>query len=114
MSIYECNSCSACGGKCDQCTLDVCLNNMEKHKEIYKLTDELEKKMNQVYENIYNKCVEIKNNLYNNYEINIEIGDIYDKIIQSEKFLTNMVIKKEEIQNNLEQLSNKNRKKRKN
>ena len=34
MSLYDCNSCSACGGNCDRCTATVCLNNMESHKEI--------------------------------------------------------------------------------
>lgn len=72
MSRYTCNSCSACGGKCDECSSNVCINNMEKHREKFKLNDDF----NSIYysiQNLYNKCCEIKNNLYNNYGIYIEI-----------------------------------------
>lgn len=72
MSRYTCNSCSACGGKYDECSANVCMNNMEKHREKFKLNDDF----NSIYyaiQNLYNKCCEIKNNLYNNYGIYIEI-----------------------------------------
>lgn len=48
------------------------MNNMEKHREKFKLNDDF----NSIYyaiQNLYNKCCEIKNNLYNNYGIYIEI-----------------------------------------
>ena len=65
MSFYDCNSCRACGGKCDRCTLPVCLNNMESHKEIYKLTNEFDNKFHQALQNLYDRCLEIGNNLLN-------------------------------------------------
>lgn len=99
MSIYSCNSCGACGGQCDQCTLAVCLNNMGCHREIYKLKDDFEQKVCEATQNLYDKCIEIKHNLSNNYGINIEIASIYDKILQSKDFLNKMKIKKEETNN---------------
>ena len=98
MSISECNSCNACGGKCDCCSLECCLNNINNHREIYNLINDFEDKIYKALHNLYDKCIEIKDNLYSNYGINIEISSIYDKIIQSENFLNKMKIKKEELQ----------------
>ena len=89
MSLYDCNSCSACGGNCDRCTATVCLKNMESHKEIYKLTNEFDNKFHQAAQNLYDRCIEIKNNLLNNYGINIDISSIYDTIL-CEDFLLKM------------------------
>jgi len=69
MSRYTCKSCSACGGKCDECSAYACINNIEKHREIFKLNDDFNNVIYYAIENLYNKCYEIKNNLYNNYDI---------------------------------------------
>ena len=104
MSLTECNSCSACNGKCDNCTLEVCINNMEKHREIYKLIKDFDYKTSEALQNLFDKCMEIKSNLYNNYGINIEIYNIYDTIIISEDFLNKLRIKKEEAENYIDKL----------
>ena len=103
MSFYDCNSCAACGGRCDRCTLSVCLNNMESHKEIYKLTNEFDNKFHQALKNLYNKCFEIKNNLLNNYGINIDASLIYDTIL-CEDFLLKIRNKRDESHNYINKL----------
>ena len=103
MSFYDCNSCRACGGKCDRCTLPVCLNNMESHKEIYKLTNEFDNKFHQALQNLYDRCLEIGNNLLNNYGINIDTSSIYDTIL-CEDFLLKIRNKQEESHNYINKL----------
>ena len=99
MSISECNSCNSCGGKCDACSLDCCQNNMNNHKEIYKLINDFENKIYYALQNLYDKCGEIKKNLCSKHGVNIELSNINDKIIQSEDFLNKMKIIKKELQN---------------
>ena len=106
MSYYECYSCGPCNGKCDKCSLGVCVNNMENHRKIYRLKDEFCNKTNYALKNLYDKCVEIQRNLNSNYGIYIELTNIYDKIIQSNDFLSKMRIKKEEIQNCINRIKN--------
>lgn len=60
MSRYTCNTCSACEGKCDKCSANVCINNMEKHREIFKLNDDFNNVIYYTIQNLYNKCCEIK------------------------------------------------------
>ena len=103
MSLYDCNSCSACGGNCDRCTATVCLKNMESHKEIYKLTNEFDNKFHQALKNLYDRCIEIRNNLLNNYGINIDISSIYDTIL-CEDFLLKIRNKQEESHNYINKL----------
>ena len=103
MSLYDCNSCSACGGNCDRCTATVCLKNMESHKEIYKLTNEFDNKFHQAAQNLYDRCIEIRNNLLNNYGINIDISSIYDTIL-CEDFLLKIRNKQEESHNYINKL----------
>ena len=104
MSLEECNSCNACHGKCDKCTLDVCLKNMENHKEIYKLTNSFQNKLNEAFQNLYDRCVEIKNSLHSDYGINIEISSLYDKFFQSEDFLNKLNIKRCEAQDYIDKI----------
>ena len=106
MSYDECYSCEPCGGKCDKCSLKCCLDNMENHRKIYKLKDDFSNKVYYALQNLYDKCVEIQNNLNNKYRINIELSNIYDKIIESNNFLKKMKIKKEEIQNYINRIKN--------
>ena len=106
MCYSECYSCGPCGGKCDKCSLDVCINNMENHRKIYRLKDDFCNKIYLALENLYDKCVKIQNNLNYNYGIYIELTNIYDKIIQSNDFLSKMRIKKEEIQNCINSIKN--------
>ena len=103
MSFYDCNSCAACGGRCDRCTLAVCLNNMESHKEIYKLTNEFDNKFHQALKNLYDRCIEIRNNLLNNYGINIDASLIYDTIL-CEDFLLKIRNKRDEAHNYINKL----------
>ena len=105
MSRYECQSCGACGGKCDRCGLRCCIDNMEKHNEIFKLKDEFSNKIYYAKNNLIDICNEIKNNLYSNFGINVEISNIIDKIKQSKNFLFCMENKKQELQNNLDNLT---------
>ena len=60
MSRYECQSCGACGGKCDRCGLRCCIDNMEKHNEIFKLKDEFSNKIYYAKNNLIDICNEIK------------------------------------------------------
>ena len=106
MSYNDCNSCGACHGKCDKCSLGVCVDNMENHRKIYRLKDEFCNKTYFALQNLYDKCVEIQNNLNYNYGIYIELTNIYDKIIQSNDFLSKIRIKKEEIQNGINRIKN--------
>ena len=106
MSYYQCNSCGACNGKCDQCSLRVCVNNMENHRELYKLKDYFCNKVYYALQNIYDKCVEIQSNLNNNYGIYIELCDIYDKVIQTNDFLSKMRLKREELYNCINNIKN--------
>lgn len=99
MSRSDCYSCGPCGGKCDRCSAQCCINNIEMHNEIYKLKDEFNNKVYYAIQNLCDICYEIKNNLMNNYNINIEISDISDKIMKSNDFLNNLQIKEDEIQN---------------
>ncbi len=101
MSRYICNSCSACGGKCDECSANVCINNMEKHREIFKLNNDFHCVIYYAIRNLYDKCCEIKNNLYNNYGIYIEMGNIYDKILLSDGFIYQMEMKMDTIKQNI-------------
>ena len=119
MSLEECNSCNACcGGKCDKCTLDVCLKNMENHKEIYKLINDFQNKLNDAFQNLYDKCDKIKNNLHSNNGIIIEISSKCDKFLQSEDFLNKLEIKRceaneyiDKIKLQMEQIKNDNKNK---
>lgn len=106
MSYSECYSCGPCGGKCDKCSAHVCLDNMENHRKIYKLKDDFCSKIYYALQNLYDKCVEIQNNLNYNYGIYIELMNIYDKIIQSNDFLKKMRIKRDEIQNCINRIKN--------
>ena len=106
MTYYECLSCGPCGGKCDRCSLSCCVDNMENHRKLYKLKNDFINKVYYGLQNLYDKCVEIQNNLNNNYGIYIEISNIYDRIIQSIDFLSKMEIKKEEIQNCINRINN--------
>jgi len=106
MSYGECYSCIPCRGKCDKCRARVCIDNMENHKKLYRLKDDFNNKVYYALQNLYDKCVEIQNNLNNNYGIYIELKSIYNKIIQGNDFLKNMKIKKEEIQNCINQIKN--------
>lgn len=101
MSRYTCNSCSACGGKCDECSANVCINNMEKHREIFKLNDDFNSVIYYAIQNLYDKCYEIKNNLYNNYGIYIDISYNNDKIVLSDGFIYQMEMKKDTIKQNI-------------
>ena len=106
MSIDICESCPSCGGKCDKCSLACCINNMEKHKEVYKLAYDFNNIMYNVKQNLKEKCYEIKEKLYNNYGIDIEINNIYDEVLQSNNFLKNMELKKEELENDIDNINN--------
>ena len=98
MSRNDCNNCPACNnGKCDKCGCKVCIDNMEMHKEIFKLKDEFNFKVYFALSNLIEICHQIKNNLLENYGINIEISNIYNKVLQCDDFLTNMKIKSEEL-----------------
>lgn len=107
MSYSECYSCSGCGGrKCDKCSAQVCISNMESHRDLYKEKNEFNNKVYNAIQYLCNYCYIIKNNLYNNYGINIDISDCYDKLIQSDNFLQKMKIKNEEIQNCINIINN--------
>ena len=106
MSYSDCYSCGPCGGKCDKCGARVCVDNMENHRKIYKLKDDFSNKIYYVLQNLYDKCVQIQNNLNYNYGIYIELPNIYDKIIQGNDFLSKMKIKKDEIQNCINRIKN--------
>lgn len=106
MSISECYSCNLCSnGKCDKCET-VCLNNMESHREIYKLIKGFDDKIYQALQNIYDRCIRIKNNLYDNYGINIELSNVFDKIVFTEDFLNKLKLKREEIEKYIYKIEN--------
>jgi len=90
MSYGECYSCIPCRGKCDKCRARVCIDNMENHKKLYRLKDDFNNKVYYALQNLYDKCVEIQNNLNNNYGIYIELKSIYNKRSQGNDFLKNI------------------------
>ena len=106
MSRNDCYSCGPCGGICDKCSAECCINNMESHHEIYRLKDEFNNKVDYAIQNLYDKCCEIKNNLWYNYNINVQISDISDKIMKSYDFLNNLQTKENEIQNFINNINN--------
>ena len=106
MSFYDCYSCKLCNGKCDRC-ISVCSNNVRDHEEIYKLKEAFYNLVDKAWQNTYDKCLEIKNKLLNDYGINIEISQVYDKLEISKDFFRKIVVEKENIQNELNQLKNK-------
>ena len=106
MSRDECKSCGPCGGKCDHCNLQCCVDNIERHKELFRLKDEFSNKIYYAKNNLKDICNEIKNNLYSNYGINIEISNIINKINMSKNFLYCLENKKQELKNNLDNLTN--------
>ena len=106
MCYSNCNSCNACGGKCDQCSARVCIDNMENHRQIYRLKDDFCNKVYYALQNLYDRCVEIQNNLNFNHGIYIELANIYDKIIQSNDFLSKMRIKRDEIESYINRIKN--------
>ena len=105
MSFYDCYSCNLCNGKCDKC-ISVCSNNVRNHEEIYQLKEVFYNLVENSYQNLYDKCIEIMDKLFYDYGINIEFSEIYDKLEKSKDFLRKMVIIKEKIQNELQQLEN--------
>lgn len=106
MSRYECDSCSACGGgRCDKCSLSVCINNMESHRELFKLKDDFDNKVYYAINSLESICNEIINKLHN-YSIYIQMPNNNDKNIQAEQFLNNMKNKYQEISNNIDNIKN--------
>ena len=105
MSFDDCYSCNLCSGKCDKC-ISVCSNNARNHEEIYQLKEVFYNLVENSSQILYDKCIEIKNKLFYDYGITIEISDIYDKLEKSKDFLRKMVTIKEKIQNELHQLKN--------
>jgi hypothetical protein len=79
---------------------------MENHRKIYELKNDFCNKIDYALQNLYDKCVKIQRNLNSNYGIYIELTNIYDKIIQSNDFLSKMQIKKDEIQNCINRIKN--------
>lgn len=105
MNRYECISCISCGGKCDQCCLICCIDNMEKHREIFRLKDEFDNKVKSAEKNLIDICYEIQNNLFINYGIIIEISSILDRISQSKDFLNKIENKRNELQKDLDNIN---------
>ena len=63
MSKEVCMSCSACGGKCDQCDLDCCIKNMANHDEMFYLASQFQNKVYSAQGQLLDKANEIKNDL---------------------------------------------------
>ena len=63
MSKEVCMSCQACGGRCDQCTLDCCIKNMSNHNEMFYLASQFPNKVYSAEGQLQTKADEIKNDL---------------------------------------------------
>lgn len=63
MSKDVCMSCSSCGGKCDQCTRECCIENMKIHNEMFYLASQFQNKVYSAEGELLSKANEVKNNL---------------------------------------------------
>ena len=66
MSYYTCESCNGCGGRCDQCTATVCLNNMNEHRKIFELGNLFIRKVNNISSELSKELNNISDYLKNN------------------------------------------------
>ena len=100
MSRDYCFSCGGCGGKCDKCSAQCCINNMNSHYEIYDLSNQFEKKVNSsLNDDISEKANEIRNYLNNNC-------GFYISYYYGEDFLSKLKNKKQELNRNVSDLNN--------
>lgn len=63
MSKEVCMSCQACGGRCDQCSLDCCIKNMNNHDEIFYLASQFPNKVYSAEGQLQTESNKIKNEL---------------------------------------------------
>ena len=63
MSKEVCMSCQACRGRCDQCSLDCCIKNMNNHNEIFYLASQFPNKVYSAEGVLQTEANEIKNDL---------------------------------------------------
>jgi hypothetical protein len=100
-SYYEnCESCDGCGGRCDKCTASCCLNNMNSHKELFKLSKEFLNKVSYAEYDVSQKKNEIYKKLYDNYNIYVYNSSSNDS------FYDNLKSKYSDLQNDINNIDN--------
>ena len=87
----RCGYCNLCHGKCDKCK--ICENEFNAHNELFDLSNEFTRKVNDSYGDIEQKAKEIKKYLENNYSICINYSS-------GEDFLSRLKDKKKELDRN--------------
>lgn len=97
MSRSNCASCMTCKKKkknyCDNC--DICQENMKDHRELFYLGDQFFSKTNYAEKELSSKAEQVKNNLSEKYNININQNTRY--LDQCEKFVSMMKYKYNDI-----------------
>jgi hypothetical protein len=88
---YRGGQCDLCHGKCDKCK--ICENEYNRHNEIYDLSNEFTKKVEDSYNEIGNKASEIRDYLKKNYSIDINFSS-------HEDFLSRLKDKERELERN--------------
>ena len=95
---YRGGQCDLCHGKCDKCS--ICENEYNRHNEIYDLSNQFTKKVNDSYNDVDQKANEIKKYLENNCGISIYFSS-------HEDFLNKLKNKERELERNYIDSENK-------
>lgn len=106
MSRNSCRACSPCLNRnykcCDKCDAKCCIDNIQNHKEMFRLGDLFQNKVKYAFQNLYDKCISVYNNL-NNHNIYI-FYDQNNSIESSENYLNSIKNEKNKIEKNRKDL----------
>jgi len=106
MSYYDRDTCYSCGpckrcfySTCDRCSASCCIDNMNSHRELYRLNDDFSLYLQNALNDLCRKCDEIRNSLINSYGININYNSSFYSIYDCENFLNILREKRTELNN---------------